>query len=144
VRVAVLGGTASFGRALAIRLVAAGEHDVVIGSRDAARAAEAASELGGTAGTANDEAVQADLVVLAVKADGAPRPHDTSPLRLERRPPLGRQCDPVSSRYRCASRSRRAQPCGANPDVDAPVIAGLHSTPQRRWACARRGRTRSR
>ena len=41
-RVAILGGTGSFGRALAARLVAAGEDEVVIGSRDAQRAAEAA------------------------------------------------------------------------------------------------------
>src|SRR5438876_435122 len=46
-RVAILGGTGSFGRALAARLVAAGSHEVVIGSRDAARAEAAAAELGG-------------------------------------------------------------------------------------------------
>ena len=49
VRVAILGGTGSFGRALAARLVAAGEDEVVIGSRDAARAQAAAAELGGGA-----------------------------------------------------------------------------------------------
>ena len=38
VRVAILGGTGSFGRALAARLVALGEDEVVIGSRDAERA----------------------------------------------------------------------------------------------------------
>jgi NADPH-dependent F420 reductase len=57
-----------------VRLVAVGEDTIVIGSRDAARAADAAAELGGGAvtGAANDDAVRgADLVVLAVKADGA-------------------------------------------------------------------------
>ncbi len=38
VRVAILGGTGSFGRALAARLAALGEDEVVIGSRDAERA----------------------------------------------------------------------------------------------------------
>jgi NADPH-dependent F420 reductase len=70
VRIAVIGGTGSFGRALAIRLHAAGE-DVVIGSRDAARAQEAAGELG-VEGATNDDAVSGvDLAVLAVKAEAA-------------------------------------------------------------------------
>jgi NADPH-dependent F420 reductase len=73
VRAAILGGTGSFGRALAARLVAVGEDDIVIGSRDADRARSAADELGGRAtGATNEEAVRgADLAVLAVKADGA-------------------------------------------------------------------------
>jgi 8-hydroxy-5-deazaflavin:NADPH oxidoreductase len=74
VRVAILGGTGSFGRALAGRLAAAGDDDVVIGSRDAGRAAGVAEELGGgrVSGTTNAEAVRgADLAVLAVKADAA-------------------------------------------------------------------------
>ena len=72
-RVAVLGGTGSFGRALAARLIARGEDDVVIGSRDEARARATAAELGGRAsGATNENAVRgADLVVLAVKADAA-------------------------------------------------------------------------
>ena len=54
-RVAILGGTGSFGGALAARLVAAGGHEVVIGSRDAARAEAAAAELGsGVSGASND------------------------------------------------------------------------------------------
>ena len=68
-RVAVVGGTGSFGRALAVRLREAG-HGVVVGSRDAGRASEAAAEIG-VEGASNDVAVRgADLVVLAVKADG--------------------------------------------------------------------------
>lgn len=69
-RIAVVGGTGDFGLALAARLVAAGE-DVVIGSRDAERAAASGAEVG-AAGAANEDAVRgADLVVLAVKADAA-------------------------------------------------------------------------
>jgi NADPH-dependent F420 reductase len=68
-RVAVVGGTGSFGRAIAVRAKAAG-HEVVVGSRDAQRAEEAAEELG-VAGAANADAVRGvDLVVLAVKAEG--------------------------------------------------------------------------
>jgi hypothetical protein len=72
VRVAILGGTGSFGGALAKRLVDVGE-GVVIGSRDAERARASADELGsGATGAANEDAVQGvDLAVLAVKADGA-------------------------------------------------------------------------
>jgi NADPH-dependent F420 reductase len=70
VRIAVVGGTGDFGLALAQRLVDAG-HDVVIGSRDAARAAARAAEVG-AAGAANEDAVSgADVVVLAVKAEAA-------------------------------------------------------------------------
>jgi len=70
VRIAVVGGTGDFGLALARRLVVAGE-EVVIGSRDAERAAAKATEIS-AAGAANDDAVRgAELVVLAVKADAA-------------------------------------------------------------------------
>jgi NADPH-dependent F420 reductase len=70
VKVAVVGGTGDFGLALAQRLVEAGE-DVVIGSRDAARAEEKAAEVGAS-GAANEDAVRGvELVVLAVKAEAA-------------------------------------------------------------------------
>ncbi len=73
-RVAILGGTGSFGRALAGRLAAVGADDVVIGSREAARAQQTAAELGGgrISGATNEDAVRGvDLAVLAVKADSA-------------------------------------------------------------------------
>jgi 8-hydroxy-5-deazaflavin:NADPH oxidoreductase len=67
VRVAIVGGTGAFGRALAERLVTIG-HDVVIGSRDAQRAAELAAVYG-VEGAANADAVRGvDLVVLATKS----------------------------------------------------------------------------
>lgn len=69
-RVAIVGGTGSFGRVLAERVSALGE-DVVIGSRDAERAAEIATVLG-VDGAANEEAVEgADLVILAVRSNAA-------------------------------------------------------------------------
>jgi len=68
-KVAIVGGTGAFGRALAQRLAEIGKDEVVIGSRDAERAQETARELG-VAGGRNEEIVrEADLVVLAVKSN---------------------------------------------------------------------------
>ena len=69
-KVAIIGGTGSFGRALARRLRALGE-DVYIGSRDAERARERALELGVQGGTNEDVLRGADLVVLATKSNAA-------------------------------------------------------------------------
>ncbi len=69
-KVAIVGGTGSFGRALARRLCALGE-DVYIGSRDAERARERALELGVQGGTNEDVVRGADLVVLATKSNAA-------------------------------------------------------------------------
>ncbi len=129
-RVAVLGGTGSFGRALAARLQALGGYDVVIGSRDPERAREAAAELGVIAGAGNDEAVRgADLAILAVKADGALATAEAVSAALGRTPllsvataiefrkGLGMLPDPDAR-----SLAERVQDV-----VDAPVVAGLHS-----------------
>jgi NADPH-dependent F420 reductase len=69
VKVAIVGGTGAFGRALTKRLAELGGDEVVIGSRDAERAQATADELG-VAGGRNDHVVaDADLVVLAVKSN---------------------------------------------------------------------------
>jgi hypothetical protein len=69
-RIAIVGGTGSFGRALTKRLVDLG-HEVVIGSRDEERARELAVVYGAE-GKANAAAVQGvDLVVLATKSGAA-------------------------------------------------------------------------
>jgi 8-hydroxy-5-deazaflavin:NADPH oxidoreductase len=132
VRVAILGGTGSFGRALAARLASAGDDDVVIGSRDAERAQAAAAELGGgrVTGAANEDAVRAvDLVVLAVKAEAAlDTAHDVagslgstpllsvaSAIRFEK----GRGMLPDPDGRSLAERVQEV--------VAAPVAAGLHS-----------------
>jgi hypothetical protein len=129
-RIAILGGTGSFGRALAVRLVAAGEDEIVIGSRDESRAQEAAAELGpAVEGATNRNAVRgADLAVLAVKAQGA---LDTA---AEVADELGQT--PLLSVASLLAFSRD----GVRPDPDArslaerikeivpgPVVAGLHS-----------------
>ena len=68
-KIAIVGGTGNFGRALAQRLAEIGEDDVVVGSRDAERANTTAEELG-VGGAANADAVRdVDLVVLAVKSE---------------------------------------------------------------------------
>jgi NADPH-dependent F420 reductase len=70
VRIAIVGGTGSFGRAMAERIATLGE-SVVIGSRDASRAGEIAATLE-VEGATNEEAVEnADLVVLAVRSNAA-------------------------------------------------------------------------
>jgi NADPH-dependent F420 reductase len=115
-RVAVVGGTGPFGRALAMRLHAAGD-EVVVGSRDRARAEEAAAELG-VDGAANEESVRGvELVVLATNA--AAMLETARALSLES-PVLSvaselRSDEPVSLAERLAD------------VVDVPVVAGLHS-----------------
>jgi NADPH-dependent F420 reductase len=122
-----VGGTGSFGQAVARRLVDAGV-EIVIGSRDAERAGEAAAALGAE-GTANEEAVRGvDLVLLAVKADAAVE------TARDLREAIG--TTPVLSV--CAELS--FGPGGVKPtpeatsiaqriqdELDAPVAAGLHS-----------------
>jgi NADPH-dependent F420 reductase len=69
VRVAIVGGTGAFGRALAQRLAERGEDDVVVGSRDPERGRATAEELGVQGGRNQDIVGDADLVVLAVKSN---------------------------------------------------------------------------
>jgi len=131
-KIAVLGGTGSFGRALAARLAAAGDDDVVIGSRDAERARATAAQLGGgrIAGATNEDAVRGvELAVLAVNAEAAlstaqsvAAPLGTTPLlsvasaiRFEKG--IGMLPDPDA-----LSLAERVQAV-----VSAPVAAGLHS-----------------
>ena len=70
-RIGVLGGTGEQGRGLARRLAMAGQA-VTIGSRDAARAASIAAEVGlGVAGLSNEDCARtADIVIVAVPWDG--------------------------------------------------------------------------
>jgi hypothetical protein len=124
VRVAILGGTGPFGLALGARLVQSG-HEVVVGSRDETRAAEAAARIAAQ-GAANANAVDgADLVVLAVNADAAlatateipiraPLLSVASELRFE-----ARSCVPTGEGRSLAERVQER--------VEAPVVAGLHS-----------------
>jgi NADPH-dependent F420 reductase len=70
VKIAIVGGTGTFGRALARKLRLLGE-EVYIGSRDAQRAKERALEIG-VKGDSNENVVKGvDLVVLATKSNAA-------------------------------------------------------------------------
>lgn len=66
-KVAIVGGTGSFGKALTERLVAQG-YAVVIGSRDEQRATELAAVYGVEGKTNRDAVGDVDLVVLATKS----------------------------------------------------------------------------
>ena len=126
-RIAIVGGTGPFGIALARCLREAG-YDVVLGSRDAARATAAAADLG-VEGATNGESVRAaDLVVLATNADAALN------TARELREAIG--STPVLS----VGSELRFTPSGVLPspeassladriqaELDGPVVAGLHS-----------------
>lgn len=126
-KVAVVGGTGDFGLALAQRLVAAGD-DVVVGSRDAERAAEKAAEIGAR-GLANDDAVRGvDLVVLAVKAEAALPTAETLAAQIGSTPTLSVASElrftkagvfPTDDARSIAERTQEL--------LQAPVVAGLHS-----------------
>jgi NADPH-dependent F420 reductase len=68
-KVAIIGGTGAFGRALAKRLHEIGKDEILIGSRDAERAQASATELGVTGGRNHEIVDGADIVVLAVKSN---------------------------------------------------------------------------
>ena len=76
-RIGILGGTGPQGRGLGRRFAMAG-HEVLLGSRDAGRAQQAAAELadaelagaGSVSGVANADAARAEIVVVAVPYEG--------------------------------------------------------------------------
>jgi len=122
-RVAILGGTGKFGKALARRLAEAGD-EVVIGSRDENRAREIAAELG-VRGAANDQVGKVDLIVLAVDAGAAlstarslrfDAPLLSVAAELEF---LGGTARPVPQPRSLAERVAQV--------VEVPVAAGLHT-----------------
>jgi 8-hydroxy-5-deazaflavin:NADPH oxidoreductase len=126
-RVAVVGGTGSFGQAVAKRLVDVGV-EIVIGSRDAGRAREAAEALGAE-GANNDDAVRGvDLVLLAVKADAAVDTARDLRQSIGSTPVLSVCAElvfgpgGVKPTPEATSVAKRIQ-----DELDAPVVAGLHS-----------------
>ena len=126
-KVAVVGGTGSFGQAVAKRLVDAGI-EVVVGSRDAGRARETAAELGAT-GASNDDAVRGvDLVVFAVKADAAVETARDLRQSIGSTPVLSVCAELV---FGPAGVKPTGEPTSIakriEDELDAPVVAGLHS-----------------
>jgi NADPH-dependent F420 reductase len=126
-RIAVLGGTGDFGLALARQLVAVGE-DVVIGSRDAERAAAKGAEIG-AAGAANEDAVRgADLVVLAVKADAALPTAQYLAQAIGDTPVLSVASELRFTKHGVFPTDAARSIAERTQDLlDAPVTAGLHS-----------------
>lgn len=126
-RIAVVGGTGSFGLALAKRLAGAG-YEVVVGSRDAARAAEAGATLGVEGATNADACRAADLVVLATKADAAVATAAGLREAIGSTPVLSVAAEltfgPAGVEPTTEATSVAARIQGV---VDGPVVAGLHS-----------------
>lgn len=133
-RVAIVGGTGPFGRALARRLRLGGV-DVVVGSRDAERAHDAAAELAVEGGLNQEVVRRADLVVLAVNADAAVQTAKSLARAIGSTPLL------------CVASELRMGADGARPGAEAlsvaervaavvagPVVAGLHSLAARTLA----------
>jgi len=127
VRVAVVGGTGDFGLALARQLVDAG-HDLVVGSRDAERAAGKGAEVGASGATNEDAVRGADVVGLAVKAEAALETAASLRDAIAETPVLS-----VASELRF---TKQGVFPGEDPSsiaertqklLAAPVIAGLHS-----------------
>lgn len=126
-RVAVVGGTGPFGRAVAARLQESGL-DVIVGSRDPDRAAATAVEIDCVGEANGDACADADFIVLAVRAEAA----------LETAREL-REAIGVTPVLSVASELRFSKN-GVFPTLDAlslaeriqaelagPVVAGLHS-----------------
>jgi NADPH-dependent F420 reductase len=129
VRVAIIGGTGAFGRALAEKLHSLDE-EVVIGSRDPSRAQEIASVLGVEGATNEDAVKDADLVVLAVRSNAALETARQLAPALGSTPLLSVASDltftdrgvlPGRQTYSLAEHIARI--------VDAPVAAGLQTLP---------------
>ena len=126
-KIALIGGTGSFGMALAVRLREA-RYGVVIGSRDAERAKAAAAELGVEGATNEDAARAADVIVLTTKAEGAVETArslrhaiGTTPV-LSVAAELSFTKEGVFPTAQAASIAQRIQDV-----IDGPVVAGLHS-----------------
>jgi NADPH-dependent F420 reductase len=127
VRVAVVGGTGPFGKALAARLHEAGV-DVVVGSRDAERAEAVAGELG-VEGAANGEAVHGvDLVVLATNADATLDTARALKGDIGATPVLSVASELEFTKTGVLpTREARSLAERIQGELDAPVVAGLHS-----------------
>ena len=129
-KVAIVGGTGDFGLALAQRLVEAGD-EVVLGSRDAARAQEKAEEVGASKGAVNADAVAGvELVVLATNASATLETAAALADAIGTTPVLSVASDLRSTEH--LSLAERTQELLA-----APVVAGLQSLAAAKLAAGR-------
>ena len=118
-KVAIVGGTGTFGTALARRLTEQGD-EVVIGSRDAERGRAAGAELGVEVTSNADSVAGVDLVVLACDAEGL------VDIARELRAAIG--TTPVLSvASELTVKGERSLAERIAEQLDAPVTAGLHT-----------------
>ena len=126
-RVAIVGGTGPFGKALAARLHKSG-FEIVVGSRDAARAEATALELGCEGETNGEACAGVDFIILAVNAAAALdtarelREQIGSTAVLSVASELRFSKDGVFPAVEAVSLAERIQ-----AELDGPVVAGLHS-----------------
>lgn len=126
-RIAIVGGTGPFGRGLATRLGDT-EHEIVLGSRDADRAAAAALELDCVGRTNSEACSGAEFVVFAVNADAVLDTARELRAAIGSKPVLS-----VASQLRFTKRGVLPAPDARSlaeqlqDEVDGPVLAGLHS-----------------
>jgi NADPH-dependent F420 reductase len=126
-RIAIMGGTGSFGRALAERLNVLGR-EVVIGSRDASRAREIAAVIGVEGDANEDAAANADLVVLSVRSNAALETARALAPVLGTTPLLSVASDlTFTENGVLPGRESRSLAEAIQDVVDAPVAAGLQS-----------------
>jgi 8-hydroxy-5-deazaflavin:NADPH oxidoreductase len=126
-RIAIVGGTGTFGRALAERIRDLGE-EVVIGSRDSSRATEIAAVIG-VKGAVNEDAVQGvDLVVLSVRSNAALETARALAPALGMTPLLSVASD-LTFTDRGVLPGRQTYSLAEHVDriIDGPVAAGLQS-----------------
>ncbi|MBE1492574.1 NADPH-dependent F420 reductase [Plantactinospora soyae] len=144
--VGIIGGTGDQGRGLAYRLARAGQR-VLIGSRSAARAVQAAEEIGALPGLPDDAAVsggdnvevssRSDVVIIAVPWDGH---RDTiaalreplagkvvidcvNPLGFDKQGPYPLRVEEGSAVQQAAALLPESRVCSAFNHVSAPLLA---------------------
>lgn len=143
-RIAIVGGTGAQGKGLGARFAAAG-HTVALGSRDASRAIEAATELRGVVPTgageisgADNESIvaDADVIVVATPWDDSPTsvswlaPYAdgkvviscVNPLGFDKRGPYGLTVEAGSAAEHIAAQLPGALVAGAFHHVAAPKL----------------------
>ncbi len=148
-RIALLGGTGDIGEGLALRLARDTDHDVVVGSRDAEKAASAANEYRATldehghdamvdAAENDDAAAGADIVVLSVPAYYLSDTIDAVADELEETvlvsPAVGMQRGDDGVSYNPPGVGSVTQLAAATAPEDVPVVGAFHNLAAARLA----------
>src|SRR2546429_6347939 len=127
-KVAIVGGTGAFGRALAKRLHEIGKDEVLVGSRDAERAQAMAAELGIAGGQNHEVVAGADLVVLAVKSNATLETARELAAAIGTTPVLCVASDLLFTEHGILpGREERSLAEELAESIEAPVASGLQS-----------------